>query len=242
MGLKKIAGQLIKRNADGSDISFGKGDYVIQALIVLSMITFAVGTLPNLSPFTQQLLTYFEIITVAIFTIELMMRLLLTKPRGRYLFTFLGVVDLLSILPFYLALGIDMRSVRIFRLLRLLRILKLARYNRAVYYLLRSFLGVKEELIIFGAVTLILLYLTSVGIYYFEHDAQPDKYASVFHSFWWAIVTLTTVGYGDVYPITAGGKVFTTLILIIGLGLVAIPTGLIASSLTDIKEKIRNNE
>jgi voltage-gated potassium channel len=90
----------------------------------------------------------------------------------------------------------------------------------------------REQIILFMGVTLILIYFAAVGIYYFENEAQPDHFTSVFDSLWWAIVTLTTVGYGDVYPITAGGKIFTFFILLIGLGIVAIPTGIISSSLT----------
>ena len=76
-----------------------------------------------------------------------------------------------------------------------------------------------------------MLYVSSVGIYYFENEAQPEQFKSVFHSMWWAVATLTTVGYGDVYPITLGGKLFTTFIVFIGMGLVAVPTGLLASAL-----------
>jgi voltage-gated potassium channel len=90
----------------------------------------------------------------------------------------------------------------------------------------------KEQIILFMGVTLVLIYFAAVGIYYFENEAQPDHFSSVFDSLWWSIVTLTTVGYGDVYPITVGGKVFTFFMLLIGLGIVAIPTGIISSSLT----------
>jgi voltage-gated potassium channel len=85
-------------------------------------------------------------------------------------------------------------------------------------------------------VTLLLLYLSAVGIYYFEHDAQPDLYSSVFHSLWWAVATLTTVGYGDVYPITVGGRIFTFLVLLVGLGVVSVPAGLVASALSKARE------
>jgi len=83
---------------------------------------------------------------------------------------------------------------------------------------------------------LLLLYLAAVGIYYFEHDAQPETFASVFHSLWWAVATLTTVGYGDVYPMTAGGKLFTFIVLLIGLGVVSVPAGLVASALSKARE------
>ena len=84
-----------------------------------------------------------------------------------------------------------------------------------------------------------MLYLASVGIYHFEHIAQPDIFASVFHSFWWAVATLTTVGYGDIYPITLGGKIFTFAILMVGLGFVAIPTGLFASALSKARDELK---
>jgi len=94
----------------------------------------------------------------------------------------------------------------------------------------------REEIVLFLFATLILLYLSAVGIYFFEHDEQPDVFASVFHSLWWAVVTLTTVGYGDVTPHTVGGRVFTFLVLIIGLGVVSIPAGLVASALSKARE------
>ncbi len=86
----------------------------------------------------------------------------------------------------------------------------------------------REEIVLFFFVTVVLLYLAAVGIYYFEHDAQPEAFSSIFHSLWWAVATLTTVGYGDVYPITVGGRIFTFAVLAIGLGVVSIPAGLVA--------------
>ena len=112
------------------------------------------------------------------------------------------------------------------------RLLKLARYTVATDRIVRAFHLVREELILFYAIALLSLYLSSIGIYYFEHDAQPDKFASVFHAMWWSAVTLTTVGYGDVYPITAGGRIFTVVVLFIALGIIAVPTGLFASALS----------
>ena len=100
---------------------------------------------------------------------------------------------------------------------------------------LAAFFIAKEEFVLFGFVTLILLYLTAVGIYYFENNAQPEAFKSIFHSLWWAVATLTTVGYGDVYPVTVGGRVFTFFILMIGLGIVAVPAGLLATALTQVR-------
>lgn len=173
----------------------------------------------------KRMLHYFEIVSVMVFTVEYALRVWVARPKGRYIFSFLGLVDLIAILPFYLGLVIDLRSVRVLRLLRLFRIFKLVRYNTAVRRFHRALLIAKEELVLFLTVTIILLYLAAVGIYHFEHDAQPEAFASVFHSLWWSIITLTTVGYGDVYPITLGGRVFTFLLLIVGLGIVSVPAG-----------------
>ena len=86
-------------------------------------------------------------------------------------------------------------------------------------------------------VSLILLYLSAVGIYFFENQAQPEQFKSVFHCLWWAVTTLTTVGYGDVFPITAGGRIFTFFVLMVGLGIVAVPAGLVASALSQARRE-----
>ena len=227
---------MIARDEKGR-ISFGRLDYAIQALIILNLFAFAVETLPGLPPTLTQLLRGLEILTVIVFTVEYITRLLLARPRRSYVFSFFGLIDLLAILPFYLAPGLDLRSLRAFRLLRLFRILKLVRYSSAVQRYHRAFLIAREELILFGATALILLFLSAVGIYYCENEAQPQAFASVFHSLWWAITTLTTVGYGDVYPVTLGGRIFTFFVLIIGLGIIAVPSGLFASALSKAREE-----
>ena len=140
-------------------------------------------------------------------------------------------------MPFYIASGLDLRAVRVFRLLRLFRILKLLRYSQAINRFHRAFIIAKEELILFTLVSLILLYLSAVGIYFFENAAQPEQFKSVFHSLWWAVATLTTVGYGDIFPITAGGRIFTFFVLMIGLGIVAVPAGLVASALSQARRE-----
>jgi len=100
-----------------------------------------------------------------------------------------------------------------------------------------AFKSIKAELLIFFIASLFLLYVSAVGIYYFERNAQPEVFSSIFHSLWWAVATLITVGYGDIYPITIGGKVFTFIMLMIGLGIIAVPTALIAFALTKVESK-----
>ena len=210
-------------------------DLVMQSLILISIITFTIETLPDLEADTRKFLNATEVVIVIIFTIEYLLRLYVSDRKLGYVLSFYGVIDLLAILPFYLASGIDLRSLRVFRMFRLFRLLKLLRFGRAMRRFARAFIIAKEEIILFSVVTLMLLYLSAVGIYYFEHIAQPEAFKSVIHSLWWAVTTLTTVGYGDVYPITAGGKIFTFIILMIGLGIVAIPAGLLASALSKVR-------
>lgn len=211
--------------------------FIIQFLIILSLITFSLETLPDLSPEIKSVFYLLEVITVFIFTIEYLLRLYIAPKKWAFIFSFYGMVDLIAVLPFYISTGFDLRSVRIFRLFRLLRILKLLKYNQAVGRFHRALFIAKEELILFAFITMILLYLSAVGIYHFEHIAQPEQFKSIFHSLWWAVTTLTTVGYGDMYPVTAGGKVFTFFVLMIGLGIVAVPVGLVASALSSAREE-----
>lgn len=206
--------------------------YIIHLLIVISLITFSISTLPNLTVSEKAVLDSIELITVLIFTFEYLLRVLLSDRKLKYIFSFYGIIDLFSILPFFLSAQIDLRSLRTLRLLRLLRIAKLIRYNEVVSKYKDAIIEIKSELILFLTFTLITMYLAAVGIYYFENPAQPEVFDSVFSSLWWAVATLTTVGYGDIFPITAGGKIFTFIILMMGLGVVAVPTGLLSSALT----------
>lgn len=171
-----------------------------------------------------------------IFSIEYVLRVLVTKKPLRYIFSFYGIIDILAILPFYLNRFLDLRFLRAFRVFRIFRALKLIRYNKALNRFNVAFKIVKEELVLFFIVILIMLFIVSAGIYSFENEAQPEIFKSVFHSGWWSIVTLTTVGYGDVYPITLGGKVFTFFVLMIGIGVVAVPAGLVGTALSKARE------
>jgi voltage-gated potassium channel len=210
---------------------------VIQSLIVVSLISFSLDTLPNLSSSSIAYLNYIEVFTVFVFTLEYMLRIYVAEKKWRFIFSFHGVIDLIAILPFYLATGLDLRTVRLFRLLRIVRILKLLKYSQAMHRYNRALSIAKEEIILFAFISITILYLSAVGIYYFEHEAQPDQFSSIFHSLWWAVTTLTTVGYGDMYPITAGGKLFTFFVLMIGLGIIAVPTGLVASALAVARQE-----
>ena len=230
---------LEKLRAVIEDTSTVKGkifDYFIQALILLSLLAFTIETFPDNSKVTIELLNTFEFLCVIIFSIEYLLRVIVSKKPLKYIFSFYGVIDFLAIFPFYLKSIYDLRALRAFRIFRIFRALKLIRYNRALNRFNIASKIVKEELILFLIITSIFVFIASAGIYFFENEAQPENFSSVIHSGWWAIVTLTTVGYGDVYPITVGGKIFTTFIVLIGVGIVTIPAGLVASALSKARE------
>ena len=212
-------------------------------------MTFSIETLPNLHADVRAILAVAEIGFVVVFTLEYLLRCCAARRVQDYVFSFYGLIDLLAIAPFYLMLtgellegvgwfvtgrfsGMELQGVRVLRLVRAFRLLKLARYNAAMGRFRRAFRSIREELILTGTVTGCVVFFAAVMVYHFEHQAQPEAFASIFHALWWAVVTLTTVGYGDVYPVTAGGRVFTGFLLIAGLGLIAVPSGLIASALT----------
>ncbi len=209
----------------------------IEVLIIISIISFCIRTIPDLPGKIQNILDVQETIVVIIFTVEYLLRILVADNKLKYIFSFSGIIDLLAILPYYITAGIDLRALRMFRLFRILRVMKLFRYARAISRFKEAIGMIKEELVIFFIATCFILFLASVGIYYFENPVQPQAFKSVFHSMWWAVITLTTVGYGDVYPVTAGGRIFTFFVLMIGLGIVAVPTGLLTSAFQKAAEK-----
>lgn len=219
-----------------------KFNWLIQVLILLSVVSFSLETLPNLSELQLLWLHIIEIILVFFFSVEYVLRVYAAKKPLKYILSFFGIIDVLSILPFYLHFGFGFVSFRALRFLRLFRVLELMEFNKAIGHYKRAILLAKEELILFMLTALILIYFAAVGIYYFEHSAQPEVYSSIFTSLWWSVCTMTTVGYGDMYPITAGGRIFTFGLLFVGLSIISVPAGILSSALTrtrisDSKEK-----
>ncbi len=213
--------------------------WFIQFVIIVSILDFTFETMPSISPELRSTLRIVEVVSIVIFTLEFLLRIAFSKKGLRYAFTFFGLIDLLAILPFYLALGIDLRGIRAFRLLRLFRLFKLARYSSVMRRYHIAFLKAREELLLFGATALIIIYIAAAGIYYFEGKAQPELFDSIPKCLWWATTTLTTVGYGDAYPITVGGKLFTFVILAVGLAAVAVPSGIMANALSQAREEMK---
>ena len=182
----------------------------------------------------------FELISVAIFSVEYVSRMWICNfrqeyqgalGRVRYALTPMAIVDLLAVLPFYLPLFItfDLRMLRLFRLLRLLRLLKVARYSSSMRLFQQVYTMKKSELTMCLLAIMFMLVLASSLIFLVENEAQPEAFSSIPAAMWWGVATLTTVGYGDVTPITPIGKFFGSIIAILGIGLFALPAGVLGS-------------
>lgn len=208
-------------------------DYVIQVLIVISLVLLVVETEPWLTSNQLDWLNLIDKAIVVIFTIEYIIRIWLYGKE--FTLSFHGFIDLLAISPYYLSLGIGYQSIRVFRLFRLLRLLKLARYTSALDRIVGAIKSIKNELIVFGIIDLGFIYTAAVLVYHAEHGALNDSFKTMGDSLWWAVVTFTTIGYGDIYPITPIGRFITGLLSLVGLSVVAIPTGLISAALINTK-------
>ncbi|QYZ78480.1 ion transporter [Methanofollis formosanus] len=224
----------------------------IVALIVANVAAVVLGTDASLYLRYQFFFDWFEVLSVAIFTVEYVLRLW-TVPcnpafagrggRVRFAASPMAIIDLVAILPFYLPMiiPIDLRVLRMLRLLRVFRLFKLYRYSEALKMLERVIKAEKEALIVVGFVLVVLLVLASTLMYCIEHHAQPEAFSSIPMAMWWAVATLTTVGYGDVYPITPLGKLLGGFIAVLGVGMFALPAGILASAFGDeIKNRHEN--
>jgi voltage-gated potassium channel len=207
--------------------------FFVQGLILFYIVSLSLETMPSLRNHADIFSTITLVVT-CIFVAELFLRLIVAERPLKYLTSFYGIVDLIAVLP--ALLGADTKSLRALRLLRIFKLFKSKQINDAVIRMQLAFHEIKRDLLVFSFIAFIFIYFSAVGVYHFEQEAQPDKFGSIPAALWWAIVSLTTVGYGDAYPITSGGKFFAGMVLIIGIGIVALPTGLIASALTNIKQ------
>jgi voltage-gated potassium channel len=208
--------------------------FIVQGLILFYLLSLSLETVASLNKYADTF-SAINIIVTGIFVAELVLRLMVTDRPLKYITSFYGIVDLIAILP--ALVGADTKSLRALRLLRVFKLFKSKQINDAVIRMQLAFHEIKRDLLVFSFIAFIFIYFSAVGVYHFEHDAQPDKFGSIPAALWWAIVSLTTVGYGDAYPITSGGKFFAGVVLIIGIGIVALPTGLIASALTNVKQR-----
>lgn len=216
-------------------------DGTIMVLIAVNVLTVVLETFEGIPASIRDIFGGIETFSVIVFTIEYAARVWTSdyiypeknpaKARLAYIKSFMSVVDLLAILPFYLPfiIPVDLRVLRTIRLLRLLRILKVNRYTNALATVGAVLRRKASQLISSLFVVSILMIIASVLMYNIEYEAQPGVFANAFSGLWWAVATLTTVGYGDIYPVTVLGKILSSVIALLGIGLVAVPTGIISA-------------
>ncbi len=229
-------------------------DIIIMILIVESIISVILSTFSNIPTTISGIISNLEMLSIIIFTVEYLLRIWTSdllypeygkiKSRVKYIFSFMALVDLFAILPFYIPFitNVDLRMLRLLRLIRMIRIFKLNRYTTSLSVISNVLIRKKEQLISSVFVVFILMLISSILMYYFEHDAQPDVFENAFSGLWWAIATLTTVGYGDIYPITFLGKIISAVIALLGIGMVAVPTGIISAGFSEELEEQKNED
>ncbi|AFS83274.1 ion transporter [Candidatus Nitrosopumilus sediminis] len=228
--------------------------FFIIALITVNVIVVIIETEESVLDEYGYLFTPFEVFSIIIFTSEYIGRIMVCKLNPKYqnsklgfirfVFTPMMLVDLAAILPFFLPFVVaDTRFIRIIRLLRLFRLFKLARYSDPMQTLGHVFKSKAGDLAVAFFILFIVLIFASSLMYHAEHEVQPEAFSSIPASMWWGIVTLTTIGYGDVYPVTVPGKLIAAGVAVIGIAVYAIPTGIMASAFTEElrKKKMQNN-
>lgn len=229
-------------------------DWGIMGLIVINIIAVLLETVDPVAAAYGRELYLIELISVVVFTIEYVAHVWsITETRSyarpvwgrvRFICTPLMIVDLLAILPFYLAgvFPVDTRFLRAMRLVRVIRLLKIARYSESIRSLGTVLRSQKEKLVVAAAMNLILLVLSSSIMYQLEHNAQPELFSSIPATLWWGAMTLTTVGYGDMYPVTRGGQVAGSLIAVFGIGLFALPASILAAGFIEDSQETNDDD
>ncbi|CAN5782636.1 ion transporter [soil metagenome] len=247
MQLQERVYQVLEADDRGGALS-NAVDAFLLSLIALNVVALVLETVEPLYLRAPWLFHGFEVFSVAIFSVEYVVRIWSVTARPRYAravrgrlrwaVTPLALGDLLAVLPFYLPfLGVDLRFFRTLRLFRLFRVAKLWRYSAALHTVGRVVRRKREELLMVVLILGLLLLFASSLMYFVERDVQPEHFGSIPTAMWWGISTLTTVGYGDVYPVTALGRVLAGVIQVVGIGMFALPTGLLGAAFVEENEK-----
>jgi voltage-gated potassium channel len=244
--LKMRVFEIIEKAEDG-DIPSTIFDVLIILLIILNIIAVTAASFDTFENAHSLMLYRFELVSIVIFTIEYLLRVWTCvykfpnskMPYVRYIFSAAAVIDLLAILPFYLPFvtKVDLRFLRVLRLLRMFRIFKLGRYSEAMAIIGKVLKKEKEKLITTVILTVIMIFIASTLMYYVESPAQPEVFKNIIETTWWSISTFTTIWYGDVGPITTAGKVCGGIISLLGIMLIALPSGIICSGFMDVLNK-----
>jgi voltage-gated potassium channel len=220
----------------------------LATLIILNVFAMMLETMDALYSAWRIYFSAFELFSVTLFVVEYLLRLWVADlnpkyqhPLGgrlRYLLSPMALVDLVAFLPSLLLLsGLDLRFLRMLRLFRVVRLLHIPRYNQALHAIWQAARSKRAEFAIAGTIMLVLLIICSALAYFAEHEAQPQAFSSIPAALWWGIMTMTTVGYGDVYPITTAGKIIAAFFAALGIGFFALPSAILASALIEQSRK-----
>lgn len=216
-------------------------DIFIYVLIIANIIAMVLESHKFIQAQFSQFFYYFELISILIFSFEYIYRIITSYKESKwlgvknYVFSFFGFIDLISILPFYIKqfVLLDGRFFRILRLFRLTRVFKLGRESKSLKLFIKALSAVKSELMFTLFLSILTILFSASAIYFLENKSQPEVFSSITASIWWATISLATVGYGDIVPITIWGKIFASIISLVGIGIVAIPTGIISASFVE---------
>jgi voltage-gated potassium channel len=209
-------------------------EWISQLLVVYSVIVFYMEAELTGAPADRAAAGFWlwnERLVVALFSVEYLFRWAAAENRRRYPFTPLALVDMAAVAPSLVGLAINLRSLKLLRILPLLWMLKLYRYNRALETVIRGFHHVRRELAVIGFVAAMVLLFSAVAMHELERQAQPEKFGRLSNAIWWSFVTLTTVGYGDLYPVTAAGRAVAMVTMLVGIGVLGTFISLVGSSL-----------
>ena len=210
---------------------------VLLILILISVGLVMLESIPAINARYHKTLVILEWFLTFIFTIEYALRIYCTKKHWRYIFSFYGIIDLLTILPFFIGLfypaGKFLSSIRILRLLRVFRIFGLTQFTRGRNVLVIALLQSREKIIAFLSFVLLIVVVIGSIMYMVERNHPESGFTSIPISIYWAIVTLTTVGYGDVAPVTTLGQFLASVVMIIGYGIIAVPTGIVTMEMNN---------
>ena len=241
---------LLEPRASGSALA-KSADLFLVFLILLNVAAVFAESFESFAAANRQLLDAFEALSVAVFSLEYVLRVVTAdfkfsdrsylRAVAAFVTSPLAFVDMAAILPFYIPLliPVDLRFLRVLRLIRLFRLFKVSRYTNALRIIGSVLRQKASDLAVTIFVTFLLLLVASSLMYHLESDVQPDAFPNMLSSLWWAVATLTTVGYGDVYPVTAAGRVLAGVIAVLGVGLVALPTGIISSGFLEALQSHR---
>lgn len=205
--------------------------------IAVSAAVFASITIMALETFSlpdrlRQALLIADYALSLIFVVEYVLRIAMAENKRAYITSFYGIIDLVALLPILVHAAASLRVLRLLRVLRVLRLLKVTRYTNALDRYSQALKSIAAEATLFGSVAFVFIISFAFLIYEVEHEAQPEVYSNIFDSVWWAVISLTSVGYGDVYPVTTAGRILTLGMVLTGMGIVAVPTALLASALS----------